>query len=42
LHSLGGVDFQQSARRIHRLLFNEGQTPETGQELNFADVRIAY
>jgi NitT/TauT family transport system ATP-binding protein len=42
LHSLGGVDFQQSARRIHRLLFNEGQTPETGQELNFADIRIAY
>ena len=42
LHSLGGVDFQQSARRIHRLLFNEGQTPEAGQELNFADIRIAY
>lgn len=42
LHSLGGVDFQQSARRIHRLLFNEGQTPETGKELNFADIRIAY
>jgi NitT/TauT family transport system ATP-binding protein len=42
LHSLGGVEFQQSARRIHRLLFDEGQTPETERELNFADIRIAY
>jgi NitT/TauT family transport system ATP-binding protein len=42
LHSLGGVDFQQSTRRIHRLLFDEGQTPATEQELNFADIRIAY
>ncbi|MFW0758665.1 ABC transporter ATP-binding protein [Pseudomonas sp. H11T01] len=42
LHSLGGVAFQHSARRIHRLLFDEGQTPETEQALNFADIRIAY
>ena len=42
LHSLGGVGFQQSARRIHRLLFDEGQAPETERELNFADIRIAY
>jgi len=27
LHSSGGVAFQESARRIHRLLFDEGQPP---------------
>ncbi|MGZ0781831.1 ABC transporter ATP-binding protein [Pseudomonas saponiphila] len=42
LQSLGGVDFQQTARRIHRLLFDEGQSPETETELDFADIRIAY
>ncbi|SEC78785.1 NitT/TauT family transport system ATP-binding protein [Pseudomonas saponiphila] len=42
LQSLGGVDFQQTAQRIHRLLFDEGQSPETETELDFADIRIAY
>ncbi|KPA93928.1 MULTISPECIES: ABC transporter ATP-binding protein [Pseudomonas] len=40
LHSLGGADFQASARRIHRLLFDE--TPQAETELDFADIRIAY
>ncbi len=40
LHSLGGVEFQASARRIHRLLFDEA--PEAETELDFADIRIAY
>ncbi|TWC13147.1 MULTISPECIES: ABC transporter ATP-binding protein [unclassified Pseudomonas] len=42
LHSLGGAAFQQTARRIHRLLFNEGQSPDSERELDFADIRIAY
>ncbi|MFJ4192936.1 ABC transporter ATP-binding protein [Pseudomonas sp. NPDC089534] len=42
LHSLGGIAFQESARRIHRLLFDEGQSPETAQALDFTDIRIAY
>ncbi|MEN5243832.1 ABC transporter ATP-binding protein [Pseudomonas atacamensis] len=42
LHSLGGVAFQESARRIHRLLFDEGQAPETEREHDFNDIRIAY
>ena len=42
LHSLGGVAFQQTARRIHRLLFEQGPGPETERELDFADIRIAY
>ncbi|NBF12314.1 ABC transporter ATP-binding protein [Pseudomonas sp. Fl4BN1] len=42
LQSLGGVAFQQTARRIHHLLFDEGQSPETATELDFADIRIAY
>ncbi|WP_085582183.1 MULTISPECIES: ABC transporter ATP-binding protein [unclassified Pseudomonas] len=42
LHSLGGIAFQESARRIHRLLFDEGQSPETAQVLDFTDIRIAY
>ncbi|WP_460094403.1 ABC transporter ATP-binding protein [Pseudomonas sp. S2_B03] len=42
LHSLGGVAFQASARRIHRLLFDEGQAPETECDHDFNDVRIAY
>jgi NitT/TauT family transport system ATP-binding protein len=40
LHSLGGAAFQASARRIHRLLFDE--SPEAETELDFADIRIAY
>ncbi|WP_085707122.1 ABC transporter ATP-binding protein [Pseudomonas sp. B35(2017)] len=42
LHSLGGIAFQESARRIHRLLFDEGRSPETAQVLDFTDIRIAY
>ena len=42
LHSLGGMGFQHTARRIHGLLFNEGQPPETERELDFTDIRIAY
>ena len=42
LHSLGGVEFQASARRIHHLLFDEGQSPDTERELDFSDIRIAY
>lgn len=42
LHSLGGVAFQESARRIHRLLFDEGQAPETERDHDFNDIRIAY
>ena len=42
LHSLGGLEFQASARRIHRLLFDEGQSPEAERELDFSDIRIAY
>ena len=42
LHSLGGVAFQESARRIHRLLFDEGQSPETERDHDFNDIRIAY
>lgn len=42
LHSLGGEAFQATARRIHRLLFDEDQAvaPETIE--HFADIRIAY
>ncbi|MFJ2485088.1 ABC transporter ATP-binding protein [Pseudomonas sp. NPDC087639] len=42
LQSLGGVAFQESARRIHRLLFDEGQSPETELDHDFNDIRIAY
>ena len=42
LQSLGGVAFQESARRIHRLLFDEGQSPETERDHDFNDIRIAY
>jgi len=42
LQSLGGVAFQASARRIHRLLFDEGQSPETERDHHFNDIRIAY
>ncbi|MHA3735940.1 ABC transporter ATP-binding protein [Pseudomonas sp. Eth.TT006] len=42
LQSLGGVAFQESARRIHRLLFDEGQAPETERDHDFNDIRIAY
>lgn len=42
LQSLGGVAFQATARRIHRLLFDEGQSPETERDHDFNDIRIAY
>ncbi|GGJ93948.1 ABC transporter ATP-binding protein [Pseudomonas matsuisoli] len=42
LHSLGGVQFQQTAQRIHRLLFGESEPAASTDELGFADVRIAY
>ncbi|WP_426202185.1 ABC transporter ATP-binding protein [Pseudomonas sp. TWP3-1] len=42
LQSLGGLAFQESARRIHRLLFDEGQAREAERELDFSDIRIAY
>lgn len=42
LHSLGGLEFQHTARRIHRLLFDEADTANPEHPLNFADIRIAY
>ena len=43
LASLGGVGFQQTAQRIHRLLFDEGQAPaEPARPINFSDVRFSY
>jgi len=42
LQSLGGVEFQASAQRIHRLLFDEGNEPVVEQPLDFRHVRIAY
>lgn len=42
LHSLGGADFQASAQRIHRLLFDEGDEPQTSTEMDFRSLRIAY
>ena len=42
LHSLGGLEFQHTARRIHRLLFDEADTANPEHSLNFADIRIAY
>ncbi len=42
LGSLGGSEFQASARRIHRLLFDEVGAPEQPDDLGFNDIRIAY
>ena len=42
LKSLGGVDFQASAQRIHRLLFDEGDEPVVERDIRFQDIRIAY
>jgi len=42
LGSLGAADFQASARRIHRLLFDEAEAPEPADDLGFNDIRIAY
>lgn len=42
LHSLGGVEFQRTAQRVHRLLFGENGSTTPHDELGFTDVRIAY
>ncbi|MHC2146615.1 ABC transporter ATP-binding protein [Pseudomonas sp. 210_17 TE3656] len=42
LQSLGASDFQASARRIHRLLFNDDAHAEHDPALDFTDIRIAY
>nr|WP_314477435.1 ABC transporter ATP-binding protein [uncultured Pseudomonas sp.] len=42
LGSLGGSDFQASARHIHRLLFDEADNPAPPKDLGFNDIRIAY
>ncbi|MGH8465489.1 MAG: ABC transporter ATP-binding protein [Pseudomonas sp.] len=42
LQSLGASDFQASARRIHRLLFDDDAQVEHDPTLGFADIRIAY
>jgi NitT/TauT family transport system ATP-binding protein len=42
LHSLGGEGFQASARRIHRLLFDEEPATAPESVEHFADIRIAY
>ncbi|WP_342623842.1 ABC transporter ATP-binding protein [Pseudomonas alkylphenolica] len=42
LQSLGASDFQASARRIHRLLFNDDAHAEHDPAVGFADIRIAY
>lgn len=42
LHSLGAADFQASARRIHRLLFDDVAAAEQDAALDFTDIRIAY
>lgn len=42
LQSLGAADFQASARRIHRLLFDDDAAAEQDAALDFTDIRIAY
>jgi len=46
LSSLGGAGFQQTAQRIHRLLFDESDqsgAPRTAEPIiNFSDVRFSY
>ncbi|MNH22196.1 Bicarbonate transport ATP-binding protein CmpD [compost metagenome] len=42
LQSLGASDFQASALRIHRLLFNDDAPAEHDPAWGFADIRIAY
>lgn len=42
LGSLGGSDFQASARHIHRLLFDEAADPAQVDDIGFNDIRIAY
>ena len=40
LHSLGGVAFQQTAQRIHRLLFDE-EVASVPLDLGFQDIRLS-
>ncbi|MBH9419550.1 ABC transporter ATP-binding protein [Pseudomonas aeruginosa] len=42
LHSLGGEPLQAAARRIPRLLFDEGGEPPAAATLDFADIRLAH
>ncbi|KAF1044895.1 MAG: Bicarbonate transport ATP-binding protein CmpD [Herbaspirillum frisingense] len=47
LTSLGGAGFQQTAQRIHRLLFDESDASSAAataaaQPINFGDVRFSY
>ncbi|HCE7605266.1 TPA: ABC transporter ATP-binding protein [Pseudomonas aeruginosa] len=42
LHSLGDEALQAAARRIHRLLFDEGGEPTAAATLDFADIRLAH
>ncbi|WP_213880860.1 ABC transporter ATP-binding protein [Pseudomonas sp. dw_358] len=42
LKSLGGAQFQASAQRIHRLLFDEGDAPVEEKPVDFGSIRIAY
>ncbi|WP_040263569.1 ABC transporter ATP-binding protein [Pseudomonas massiliensis] len=42
LHSLGGTEFQASAQRIHRLLFDEGDALQARTDVDFRSLRIAY
>ena len=44
LSGLGGVGFQQTAQRIHRLLFEEGEAAQAAapeRAINFSDVRFS-
>jgi NitT/TauT family transport system ATP-binding protein len=42
LHSLGGEQFQASAQRIHRLLFDEEAQAAPDAPVDFSRLRIAY
>ncbi|WP_426153128.1 ABC transporter ATP-binding protein [Pseudomonas sp. DC3000-4b1] len=42
LRSLGGAEFQASAQRIHRLLFDEGDRSQASTDVDFRSLRIAY
>ncbi|MHA5868608.1 ABC transporter ATP-binding protein, partial [Pseudomonas aeruginosa] len=37
-----GEALQAAARRIHRLLFDEGGEPTVAATLDFADIRLAH
>lgn len=42
IHSLGGVAFQHTVQRIHRLLFDEDREGAAVTPLGFHDIHIAY